>query len=171
MLKDIVKYSGLFVLLVILQIFVLNNVQLSGYINPYLYVLFILILPYEIPGWALLLVGLITGITIDTFMNTYGMHSSATIFMAFMRPYMLRMLADREDVDKKGSPSISGNGFVWFLKYASILVFAHHLILFFTEAFSISTFLPTLWRTVLSSITTTIFILIGMYLFDRRSHI
>ncbi|MDX9769737.1 MAG: rod shape-determining protein MreD [Tenuifilaceae bacterium] len=168
MVKDIVKYSGLFVLLILLQIFILNNIQLSGYINPYLYVLFILLLPYEIAGWALLIVGLLTGLTIDTFMNTYGMHSSATIFLAFLRPYMLRMLADREDVDKKGNPSLSGNGFVWFLKYVSILVFAHHLMLFFIEAFSFSTFFSTLWRTLLSSVTTTIFIFIAMLLFDKK---
>lgn len=168
MVKDIVKYSGLFVLLILLQIFILNNIQLSGYINPYLYVLFILLLPYEIAGWALLIVGLLTGLTIDTFMNTYGMHSSATIFLAFLRPYMLQMLADREDVDKKGNPSLSGNGFVWFLKYVSILVFAHHLMLFFIEAFSFSTFFSTLWRTLLSSVTTTIFIFIAMLLFDKK---
>lgn len=168
MVKDIVKYSGLFVLLILLQIFILNNIQLSGYINPYLYVLFILLLPYEIAGWALLIVGLLTGLTIDTFMNTYGMHSSATILLAFLRPYMLRMLADREDVDKKGNPSLSGNGFVWFLKYVSILVFAHHLMLFFIEAFSFSTFFSTLWRTLLSSVTTTIFIFIAMLLFDKK---
>jgi hypothetical protein len=101
-------------------------------------------------------------------MNTYGMHSSATIFLAFLRPYMLRMLADREDVDKKGNPSLSGNGFVWFLKYVSILVFAHHLMLFFIEAFSFSTFFSTLWRTLLSSVTTTIFIFIAMLLFDKK---
>lgn len=168
MVKDVLKFVLLFVLLVLSQIFVFNNIQLSGYINPCLYVLFILLLPYEIPGWALLALGLVTGLTIDTFMNTYGMHSSATLFMAFLRPYLLNLLADREDVDKKGSPSLANTGLVWFLKYTVILVLAHHFLLFFIESFSFTTFFATLWRVVLSSIVTTVFIIIGMYLFDRR---
>ena len=97
--KGILRYAGLFILLILLQVVVFNNLQLSGYINPYIYVMFILLLPYEISGWLLLGLGLLTGLTVDTFMNTIGMHSSATLFMAFLRPYVLNLFTDREDID------------------------------------------------------------------------
>lgn len=49
MQNGLIKYSGLFVLLIFLQLFLFNNIQLSGYINPYFYILFILLLPYDTP--------------------------------------------------------------------------------------------------------------------------
>jgi len=70
-------------ILILFQVFVLNNIQVSGYINPYMYVLFILLLPFETPRWLLLISGFAIGISIDLFANTPGMHASATVFMAF----------------------------------------------------------------------------------------
>ena len=168
MVKYFIRYGILFVVLILAQVFVFNNIQISGYINPYIYVLLILLLPYEIPGWALLLMGLLVGVSVDTFMNTYGIHSSATLFLAFLRPYVLQVLADRDDIDRKGSPSITSSGLVWFLKYVTILVFAHHLMLFFIESFSVLDFFTTFWRSVLSTLTTTAFIVIIMLLFKRN---
>ena len=168
MVKDILKYAGLFLLLLTLQLFIFNNIQLSGYINPYVYVLFILFLPYETPGWLLLILGFFTGICVDAFMNTYGMHSSATLFLAFLRPYLLNLIANREDIDRKGSPSIYPNGLVWFLKYTLFLVLAHHFVLFFIESFSFAMFFHTLFRVILSTLITTSFILLSTLLFSRK---
>ncbi|HDP55010.1 MAG TPA: rod shape-determining protein MreD [Bacteroidetes bacterium] len=158
--KGVLRYAGLFILLILLQVVVFNNLQLSGYINPYIYVMFILLLPYEISGWLLLGLGLLTGLTVDTFMNTIGMHSSATLFMAFLRPYVLNLFTDREDMDQKGNPSMQVNGLVWFIKYSLVLVFMHHLSLFFIESFTFTGFFLTLWRVILSTLATTAFILI-----------
>ncbi len=166
--KGILNYIGLFVLLVFLQLFLFNNIQISGFINPYVYVLFILLLPYETPGWALLIIGFFSGLVIDTFMNTYGMHSSATLFMAFMRPHILNLLTDRVDFDNKGRPSMAVNGVSWFLRYTIILVLAHHLFLFFVEAFSFTNFFLTVLRIILSTIATTSFIILGQFFTLRK---
>ncbi|MDD2277620.1 MAG: rod shape-determining protein MreD [Bacteroidales bacterium] len=166
--KSIIRYAIWFVILILLQLVVFNNLQLSGYINPYIYVMFILILPYEISGWLLLIIGFLTGLTVDTFMNTFGMHSSATLLMAFLRPYVLTLFTDREDINPKGSPSMGINGFVWFLKYSIALIFMHHLSLFFIESFTFTNFFHTLWRVILSTLITTIFILIGQLLTVKK---
>lgn len=166
--KSIIRYAIWFVILILLQLVVFNNLQLSGYINPYIYVMFILILPYEISGWLLLIIGFLTGLTVDTFMNTFGMHSSATLLMAFLRPYVLTLFTDREDINQKGSPSMKINGFVWFLKYSIALIFMHHLSLFFIESFTFTSFFHTLWRVILSTLITTIFILIGQLLTVKK---
>ncbi|PKP38968.1 MAG: rod shape-determining protein MreD [Bacteroidetes bacterium HGW-Bacteroidetes-15] len=167
--KDILKYFGLFVILILLQLLLFNNIQLSGFINPYIYVLFILVLPYETPGWLLLLLGFLSGFVLDTFMNTFGMHSSATLFMAFMRPIVLNMLTDREDIDKKGSPSMVINGLGWFLRYSIILILLHHFVLFFIESFTFFNFFSTLWRIILSTIVTSAFIVLSQFLTPQRS--
>lgn len=166
--KGIIRYMGLFIILIALQLLIFNNIQLSGFINPYVYVLFILLLPYETPGWLLLTLGFFTGLVIDTFMNTFGMHTSATLFMAFMRPFVLSMLTDREDIDKKGNPSMAINGLGWFLRYSIILVLAHHFVLFFIESFTFVNFFSTLWRIILSTIVTSLFIAISQLLAPQK---
>src|SRR6056297_4336346 len=96
MIKVLPRYIISFILLLTLQILVLNNIQLSGFINPYLYVLFILILPFETPKWMLLLLAFILGMVVDLFSHTPGMHTSATVFMAFLRPYVLEFFSPRD---------------------------------------------------------------------------
>jgi rod shape-determining protein MreD len=164
MAKDFLKYFGLFLLLLLLQLLIFNNIQISGYINPYVYVLFVLLLPYETPGWLLLILGFLSGLIIDAFMNTFGMHSSATLFMAFLRPHVLTLLIDRNDSGQKGSPSLALNGFVWILRYTLVLVLGHHLFLFFIESFSFTNFFPTILRIILSTIATSFFIVVGQFI-------
>lgn len=166
--KDLLKYFGAFVLLIFLQLFLFNNIQLSGYINPYVYVLFILLLPYSTPGWLLLVLGFATGLIMDTFMNTFGMHSSATLLLAFLRPYMLSLITDRDDTDRKGSPIRVSSGFVWLIKYTVFLVLAHHILLFMIESFTLSTFFSSLWRAIVSTLATSTFIVLGIYFTLRK---
>jgi len=79
--------------MVLVQVWILNNIQLSGYINPYLYIMFLLVLPFEISFWILIPAGFLLGITIDMFMHTPGLHAAATVFAAFVRPGVLSLIA------------------------------------------------------------------------------
>lgn len=151
-----------------IQILVLNNIRLGGYINPYIYILFIMLLPFEIPGWILLILGFLTGLTMDAFSGTLGMHSSATLFIAFLRPMVLSNISTHETTDKKGRPTLSMNDIGWFVKYTLIIVVAHHLVLFYLEAFSFTHFFATLLRVILSSLITFFFILISQFYFVRN---
>lgn len=167
MIKTIPKYIFNFLLLVFLQVFILNNIQFSGYINPYIYVVFILTLPFETPKWLLLVLAFLIGITIDLFSHTLGMHSSAAVFMAFLRPFVLEIIAPRDGYESETYPQLRYYGVNWFLKYAAILVFAHHLFLFYIEVFRFSDFFATLFRALLSSIFSIFLILIGQYFYKR----
>ncbi len=86
-----------FILLVLLQVLVLNNIQFMGYINPYLYILFILSLPYQTPKWFVLLLGFRLGLTIDVCSNTMGMHAFATVFVAFLRGGTIKLFTSIEE--------------------------------------------------------------------------
>src|SRR6188768_1775689 len=96
MIVKILQHVIRFLFVVGLQVVLLNHVQWNGYINPYIYILFILLLPVEIPNWLLLVLALFTGLVIDAFGNSGGMHAAATVFMAFARPGMLRLIAPRD---------------------------------------------------------------------------
>ncbi len=153
--------------LILVQVLVLNNVQLSGYLNPYIYVLFILILPFETPGWMLLLSAFFMGLFIDIFPqgipgagDTLGVHTASTVLMAFLRPTVLRWINPRGDYEKGTEPSVKDYGFSWYFLYAVILVGIHHFVLFFLEDFSLLHFLHTFFRFGLSLFFTLLLVFI-----------
>lgn len=146
--------------MVLFQGLILNNIELGGYVNPYLYVLLILLLPFEMPAWVGLLVAFVVGISIDIFTSTLGIHTSAALFMGFARKYVLKLIEPRGGYEFGTEPQIQYMGLSWFLIYSGILVLAHHLFLFFIESFTFSHFFSTLGRTLLSSIFTIVLILI-----------
>ncbi len=168
MSKQLGRMALLFVVLLAIQILILNNIKLGGFINPYVYVLFIMLLPFEIPGWLLLVLGFLTGLTIDAFMGTLGMHSTASLFIAFMRPFILSNITTQDTADKKGSPTLSMKDIGWFVKYTMLIVFMHHFVLFFIESFTFHHFFSTIFRVILSSFTTIVFIIIGQFFFIRN---
>ena len=156
-----------FVLLVFLQTFVLNNIQFSGFVNPYLYVLFVLMLPFEIAGWLILVMAFITGLVIDLASNTIGYHIMATVFMAYFRLHLLQFIAPHDGYEPGMSPDMQSLGFTWFMKYASILTVAHHLVLFWIESFRYSDLLPATLRAMASSIFTITLIIIYQFITTR----
>ncbi len=157
-----------FVILVLVQILVLNNIQISGYIIPYFYVLFILLMPFETPNWLLLITAFALGIVVDLFTQTPGLHASATVFMAFLRPWVLQMSAPRDGYETGTFPRLYYFGFQWFLRYTVILVFAHHFVLFYMEVFRFSDFFSTLLRVLLSSLFSVILIMLSQYFIYRK---
>ena len=167
MIKLLPRYILSFILLVFLQVFILNNIQFSGYINPYIYILYILILPFETPKWLLLVLGFILGITIDLFSGTVGMHSSATVIMAFFRPYVLKVISPRDGYESETLPQLRYYGVNWFLKYSVILILIHHFFLFYIEVFRFSNFFTTFVRVILSSIFTIVLVLISQYFYRK----
>ncbi len=167
MIQLILRHLFRFLLLTATQVLVLNNVQLATFINPFLYILFILSLPVNIPRLGLLPIAMVCGLTIDMFQNTPGMHASACLFIAYLRPGWLKMIAPRDGYETDAEPGIRKFGFVWYVTYASVLVLVHHFVLFFLEVFRFSEFFDTLLRIVLSSILTLLLIIIAQYLTVR----
>lgn len=154
--------------LVLFQVLILNNIQISGYVNPYMYVLFILLLPFETPRWLLLISGFAIGLSIDLFANTPGMHTSATVFMAFLRPYVLKLLLPHDDYEQGTYPRLFYYGFSWFLKYSLVLVFFHHIFLFYVEVFRTTYFFHTMLRIILSAIFSVFLIILSQYFVYRK---
>ncbi len=157
-----------FFFLVLLQVLVLNNIQWSGYLNPYLYVWFILMLPFETPNWLLLVFSFILGFSIDAFSNTWGMHSAACVLMGFVRPYLLKIIAPREGYDTSVQPVLRDFNLEWIIKYSLILIFIHHFALFYIEVFKFSMFFHTLLRVIISSLFTFVLVIISQFIIYRR---
>jgi rod shape-determining protein MreD len=160
MINSILRFGLIFILLILLQLLLFNNIQFSGYVNPYVYILFILLLPVEIPSWLMLIISFATGLIIDLFSGTPGMHSSATLIAGFSRPYILRVISPRDGYEAGASPSMVAYGFRWFLSYTLLIVLIHHTTLFYLEVFRFSEFFRTMLRVILSSLFSIAFILL-----------
>ena len=169
MLTEIIRNIIRFILLVLVQVLIIKNIELGRFINPFLYVLFIIVLPFETPKWLLLVSAFIIGISIDFFYNTSGMHAAATVFMAYIRPSVLKLFSPRDGYEFGTQPTVQYLGLPWFLSYASILVVLHHFILFFIEIFRFSEFFSTFFRVIVSAVFSVLLIIVTQFLFNRKA--
>ncbi len=167
-MNQILKNTLRFVVLVFIQVAILNNIQISGFINPYVYVLFILLLPFETPNWVLLVLSFFIGLSVDVFSNTLGMHASASVFMAYLRPYILNYLSVRDGYEQGTRPGVFHYGFAWFFKYCIVLVLAHHSFLFFIEVFSFSNLSETIVRIIFSAFFTLTLLMTSQFLMFKK---
>ena len=157
-----------FVVVILFQVLVMDNVMINGYMIPYIYILFILLMPFETPRWIQLLSGFALGLAMDLFTGTLGMHTAATVLAAFARPYLLDLLASRDGYEPETFPRVHYYGLLWFLKYAALIVVIHHLALFYLEVFQLKHFFSTLLRVILSSILSTSTIVLSQYFVFRK---
>jgi rod shape-determining protein MreD len=157
-----------FILLVFMQVFLLKNITLYNLSTPYLYILFILLLPFEIPNLLLYVLAFILGLTIDAFYDTPGLHAAACVLLAFVRILFISITVQKDGFDNEPEPTLSIMGLRWFFTYALILTLFHHFFLFNLEVFRFSEIPYTLTRFVLSSIFTVFLMLLTGFLFYRR---
>lgn len=157
-----------FVLLVFLQVFLLKNIGYYNLATPYLYILFILLLPFETPNWLLFLLAFIIGLTVDVFYDTLGLNAAACSLLALVRILFISITVQRDGFDNEPEPGMGIMGFRWFFFYALVLTFFHHLILFTFETFSFSGFIYTLMRVILSSLFTVFLMLVTEFVFFRK---
>jgi rod shape-determining protein MreD len=157
-----------FIIVVLFQVLVMDNVMINGYMVPYVYLLFILLMPFETPRWLQLMAGFMLGLGIDILEHTPGIHTAATVLMAFVRPYLLELLAPRDGYEPDTFPRIHYYGFIWFLKYTLILVAIHHFALFYLEVFQLKEFLSTLLRVILSTFLSASTIILSQYFVFRK---
>jgi rod shape-determining protein MreD len=168
MIDILQRYIIRFILIFLAQVLIFNNIEIGGYLNPYIYILFIILLPFETPAWITLLLAFILGLLIDSFSETLGMHTSATVFAAFLRPYILSYFAPRDGYESGSYPLVSYYGLPWFIKYASIMVLSHHLFYFYVEMFKFQDFFATLLRVLLSTLFSALLIVLSQFFVFRK---
>lgn len=168
MINDIIKNIIRFFVLLFLQLLVINQIELSGYVNPYLYVLFIIMLPINWSKHLVLILSMFTGFCMDIFSDTLGMHTSACLLIGFLRPYILNVIAPREGIEIILSLDIKGLGISKFIVYSAMMVLVHHLWLYILEAFTFLFILDLLLRVLLSSIATLLLILLSQMFLNYK---
>ena len=156
-----------FVVLVLLQVLVINHIRLGGYVHPYIYLIFIMLLPFNTPKWQLLVLGFFLGLTVDLFTGTPGLHAGATL-MAFCRPSIISLISGNQKFENITEPNLGQLGGVWFFRYVLCLVLIHHFALFFLESFSFRLIGQVLLRILLSVPVSIFLIMMILYIFKSE---
>lgn len=158
-----------FLFFILLQVTIIRHLDLGIFFNPFIFIAAILMLPFRLDKSVVMLIAFTTGLIIDMFYNTMGMNAAACTLMAFCRPWALGFYSPAGEYNADATATIGSMGIRWMLSYAGTLIFLHHATLFYLEMFSFHNFFLTLFKVILSGITTLILILITQSIFFRNA--
>lgn len=161
LIRNILRFIGLF----LIQVFIIDNIRQGHFIHPCVYVLFVMLLPFDTPRWSLIINGFLIGFAVDIFNGTPGLNAAATVLMAYVRPNIISLTTRKSDIEGKTSPSVSEMGLQWFYLYMVLLLIIHNLTLFMLEAFSFHLIGLVLLDTLLSVIISSFVIVLIIYIF------
>ena len=156
-----------FVVFILLQALVINNMQLFGVITPFIYFYVLLKMPFNMSRSSLILLSFFLGFIMDSFSNTFGMHAAACSLLGFIRNPLIEQFTDTKELPAGSIPSNRLFGFARFTYFMLIMVTIHHLILFSIDSFG--SFLPVqflirMW----SSIALTSLLMVIIETFNRK---
>jgi rod shape-determining protein MreD len=160
-----ISFAGL---IIFFQITVFNNLDISSSVIPCIYPVIIISFNRVSNRSLLLITGFLLGLLIDIFSNTGGAHAMATTLLAFFQPYLLSSMGPSDSNSDKIKPSIYSLGLKNYLVFLLILLFVHHIIVFFIEVFSFSNFGFTLFRIASSTCASLVLITILQFIFVRK---
>ena len=150
---------------VLVQVIFLRNVVLFDTAFCFIYVGFLLFLPLETNRPLLMLLGFITGICVDVFYDSIGIHAAACVFTMFIRNIWLNRIVPQGGYDPGMIPSIRSNGWQWFFIYIVPIVFLHNTVLIFTEAATFSLFGFSMMKVLMTTIFTVVVLVVFQVMF------
>lgn len=157
----------LFFFLLGLQVLVLNNILLFGFINPYLYIAFIFFFPLKENRINLLLTSFLLGLGVDFFSDTGGIHAFASVFIAYFRLFFIKLYFNKLEADYPFF-KLKEEPFGKVFNYVITLTILHHLLLFTFANFSFNNFSNVLLNTLYSTIFTSVLFFTGSYIFTKE---
>lgn len=165
-----VRYLFRLLLLLFVQLFILYQVPpLHQYISPLLYFVFILWLPFNISRTSLLFVSFFTGLALDFFTKTPGMHAAACVLIGYIRPFLINILLPQQGVDfNYREPSATSLGFIPYATYVLMLTVLHHGFLFTIQAFQFANITYLVLKTMGTTAMSLLLIFIVEIIFVRK---
>ncbi|OEK06806.1 hypothetical protein [Roseivirga misakiensis] len=158
-----------FIVLIPLQILVFQNFVFFNLGFCFIYLLFLLSLPLEVSIITGMLLALVTGLTVDIFYQTLGIHAAAGVLMMFLKPYWLKLNVPRSGYEASRLPLIREYGLSWFIVYTLPLIFIYTLSVLFIEASNSSLFWLILSKALVTTLVTLLFVIVTQYIFYPKS--
>lgn len=156
-----------FIGLMLVQVLLCNNICLFGLATPFVYVYYLLVMDRDIDRITLMVMAFFLGLSVDIFSNTPGVNAGASVFVAFMRPGLLRLFSPRGEYENF-EPGIYTLGIGAFVRYAVIMVLLHHAVLFLLEAFSFVNMGYLSFRILCSTLLTVLLVMAIEFVRHKR---
>ncbi len=137
MINNLLRGLLYVVIFVLLQVLFLNNIHFFQVATPFLYLFVILKLPLGESRLTILLFSFFTGLFIDLFANTAGMHAFATTFAGFCREPLIQLCRNKDDLPNGLLPSAKVFGASGYFRYAASMVLIHHTMVFGIESLTL----------------------------------
>lgn len=150
-----------------LQVGVLNNINFSGYINPYLYIVFLFMYPLNKNTIPFLTFAFFYGLGIDFFSDTGGVHAFALVFVGYMRLFLIKLFFKKTEVDYLLF-SLQRQPFGQVFNHVVTLTLIHHFILLSLDNFSFQNLGSVLLNTFYSSLFTLTLYFLGSFIFRKK---
>lgn len=160
--KQFVRY----IIVMLLQVLLFDQLQLWGVCHPYIYILCLLMMPINLPNIVEMLVGALVGLVMDVFCNSLGVHMAACILIMFIRPYLIGSIVNDKDRLKE-QMSLRAIGMEQLFRYVLTMVLIHHLTVFLLAAWSWQHMGFVQLETIVSGIITTV-VIIGYNILKYR---
>jgi hypothetical protein len=169
-MSDLLRNIIRFLVLIGLQVYVLDNIPpLHRFIVPVIYFLFILWLPFSVSRFWLLIIGLITGLSLDYFTMTPGLHAAACVLIAYIRPFLVNLLIPKDSSEfNYREPSARAMGWAPYSIYIFVLTFLHHGYLVFLEWLQFGTFLDFIIKVIATTAISMLLFFTAEILFPRK---
>ncbi len=170
-MSTLIKNLFRFILFIGMQVFILNQIPpLHQFIVPYLYFLFILWLPFNLPRLPLLIIAFVFGLTLDYFTGTMGLHAAACVLIAYVKPFLLNLLIPQETTEQSYiEPSISSMGWAPYSLYVVLLTFIHHFYLVLLEWLQFGNFVYFIGKVTATTGISLLLIFVTEMLFSRNA--
>ena len=156
--SKILKMIGSFVLLILAQVLLFNQINIFGFVNPMLYLLFLVMYPFDKNQTFYIFIGFILGFFIDFLSQTDGAHTIASLTVSYLRPIIMKYsygLTSEKPKSLLTDPRKTNN-FFFLLVFISV----HHLIYFAIAYFSADAFLLIIKNSLFTIIFSLILILL-----------
>jgi hypothetical protein len=155
---------------ILIQVYVLNKIpHLHRFVTPYIYYLFILWLPFSVSRFWLLVIGFITGLILDYFMMTPGLHAAACVLVAYARPFLIGILTPKDSSEfNYREPSPRAMQWTPYAVYVFVLTLLHHGYMVFLEWLDFGSFLGFLIKVIATTGISLLLIFTAELLFPRR---
>lgn len=169
MTGGILKYLLYFLLLFAADIFIVSQVQVTVYADAHIYLMFLLLLPVRSSRSLLIITGFFSGLIMDVFLNTGGLHAAATTLMALARILILPMFMSVEDYDNNNAPTLSVMGSGRYLFFTAVMVLIHHTAYFILEVFDHASVLQLIVKIIISTVVSVLMMFLIQLFFAKKS--
>ncbi len=169
-MSDLLRNIIRFAVFILVQVYILNKMpHLHRFITPYIYFLFILWLPFTISRFGLLVIGFVTGLTLDYFTMTPGLHAAACTLIAYVRPFVINVLTPKDSSEfNYREPSPKAMQWTPYAVYVFALTLLHHGYMVFLEWLDVGNFLHFIIKVIATTGISLLLIFMVELLFPRQ---